>query len=720
MTAVDQQVKTHQRRDVQGLRAVAVIAVVLTHLFEWPSGGFIGVDVFFVISGFLITGLLLREYRRTGRISFSTFYRRRIRRIIPIAVVVIGFTTLAAFLLLNSSRGRSVADDGLWALFFAANWHFAASGTDYWQTDGIVSPLQHYWSLAVEEQFYVAWPWVIIIVLGLLRRGTQRWSGRGNMILFVVFAALAGASFAFALWQTTAQPMWAYFSTFTRAWELAAGALIAVAVPWLGRIPKVGREVLGVVGLAGIIASVFLIAPDSGVPAPATAFAVAAAALVIVSGIGGEQRSLFVLTNPVAQYVGTISYSLYLWHFPVIMLLPAFFPQRGTLYAAVALTVMTGLSVVSFHLLEDPIRRSRWLEKPLPGQDRWISRNRQPLRQLGYLGIAVHGAVTLVVVAALTINPPGNVSTARSAEAISAVPDAVGVPTVSDADSLGSSIDLALAMQEFPELTPSVNELGTETWIGHVNETGCADVSSKTIGQCITGTEGATRTAVVLGDSYAIAWMAGIRAALEPAGYSVQALTRGQCPAANVTVTKDGGESFPECGEHREWALRTINEKKPDLVILADADNTLDRLVSGSSEEAGTEAIRTGMSSTIAAIEGSGSRIVVLAPPPEGKNLQECVTNFGSPSDCTRGVSTRWQLFRDASKVAAETSGAEYIDTLQWFCSDAGDCPGFVDGIPVRTDTSHLTIAYSTFLGPHIAAAIIPKATPPGEQEKES
>lgn len=720
MTTVPTLSKTHQRRDVQGLRAVAVIAVVLTHLFAWPTGGFVGVDVFFVISGFLITGLLLREYRATGRISFSTFYRRRVRRIIPIAVVVIVVTVLAAFLLFNVSRGRSVADDGLWSLIFAANWHFAASGTDYWQTDGIVSPLQHYWSLAVEEQFYLVWPWVIIVALGLVARGSKRWAGRGNVILFIAFTVLAGASFAYALWQTTAQPMWAYFSTFTRAWELAVGALVAVAVPWLGKLPSIGREVLGMVGLVGIIASVFLITPNSGIPAPATAFAVAASALIIISGIGGEQRSLFVLTNPVAQYIGKISYSLYLWHFPVIMLLPAFFPERGALYAMVALTVMTGLSVASFHWVEDPIRRSHWLEKSLPAQGTWMSRNRRPLRRLGYVGIAIHGALTLAVVAALAINPSGNVSTSKTVAGVAAVAAEPDVKKPADADSLEIAIETALAAQEFPDLSPSVDELGTESWIGKVNETGCADVSAETIAQCITGPKDAEKTAAVLGDSFAIAWMPGIRAALEPAGYRVQALTRGQCPAVKVTVTKDGGAVFPECDEHRKWAVNTINDLKPDLVILADADNTLDRLASGEATEAGARAVGEGLTTTIAEIEASGSRVIVLAPPPEGKNLQECVTNFGSPSDCTRGVSPRWQLFHDASKVAATEAGAEYIDTLGWFCNAAKECPGFVKSIPVRTDTSHLTIDYSTFLGPHIAQVLVPKDASPKEEEKDS
>ncbi|GAA1345297.1 SGNH hydrolase domain-containing protein [Arthrobacter roseus] len=349
-----------------------------------------------------------------------------------------------------------------------------------------------------------------------------------------------------------------------------------------------------------------------------------------------------------------------------------------------------------------------------------MSRNRRPLRRLGYVGIAVHGGLTLVVVTALAINPSGNLPTAKTVAGVVASAGEPDVQGTADADSLGAAIKTALAAQDFPDLSPSVDELGTESWIGKVNETGCADVSAETAAQCITGPKDAKKTAAVLGDSFAIAWMPGIRAALEPAGYRVQALTRGQCPAANVTVTKDGGTAFPGCGDHRQWALKTINDMKPELVVLADADNTLDRLASGDGGEAGAKAVGAGLSATIAEIEASGSRVVVLAPPPEGKNLQECVTNFGSPSDCTRGVSPRWQLFHEASRAAAVEAGAEYVDTLNWFCSPSGECPGFVKSIPVRTDTSHLTIDYSTFLAPHIAQVLVPKDASPEEEEKDS
>ncbi|HEY4616092.1 MAG TPA: acyltransferase, partial [Citricoccus sp.] len=153
------------RRDIQGLRAVAVLAVFLDHLAGWPRGGFVGVDIFFVISGFLITGLLLREYERTGTISFRTFYARRVKRILPASVLVLAVTTVLASLLFPLTRTLSTVGDALWALVFAGNWRFAVSGTDYFQEGTLPSPLQHYWSLGVEEQYYLLWPLLMVIVL---------------------------------------------------------------------------------------------------------------------------------------------------------------------------------------------------------------------------------------------------------------------------------------------------------------------------------------------------------------------------------------------------------------------------------------------------------------------------------------------------------------------------------------------------------------------------
>jgi peptidoglycan/LPS O-acetylase OafA/YrhL len=215
------------RKDIQGLRALAVGVVVLDHMIKWPTGGYVGVDVFFVISGFLITGLLLREHARSGTISFVDFYRRRLRRITPVAVLVLAVTVLTIFLIYGVGRTKTVLEEAVYSLLFAANWHFAVIGTDYMQANGPVSPLQHYWSLAVEEQFYIVWPVVILIVLGVSARRFRLSGMRALRVLRLVLVILTAGSFVYACWQSRAEPTWAYFSTLSRGWELGVGALVA-------------------------------------------------------------------------------------------------------------------------------------------------------------------------------------------------------------------------------------------------------------------------------------------------------------------------------------------------------------------------------------------------------------------------------------------------------------------------------------------------------------
>jgi peptidoglycan/LPS O-acetylase OafA/YrhL len=217
---------------------VAVLTVFANHLWGWPSGGFVGVDVFFVISGFLITGNLLRDAELRGTVSFRKFYWNRVRRIVPAATVVLVLTYLAATLVFLPFRSHQVGIDALFAFVFLSNWWFAYQGTDYFRAaENSVSPLQHYWSLSIEEQFYFVWPALIFLIsLIILRKG---WSHAHRMrIAGIVMGAVIVASLGWALYETATSPAWAYFNTFARVWELGVGALLACAVGLFARIPS--------------------------------------------------------------------------------------------------------------------------------------------------------------------------------------------------------------------------------------------------------------------------------------------------------------------------------------------------------------------------------------------------------------------------------------------------------------------------------------------------
>ncbi|HKC28523.1 MAG TPA: acyltransferase, partial [Jatrophihabitans sp.] len=345
-----------RRPDIEGLRAVAVLLVIADHLASEPAGGFIGVDVFFVISGFLITGLLVREARATGRISLLNFYGRRFRRIVPAAVLVLAVTAYAAHLIFIAARADKVRTDALFAAVFGANWHFAATGTDYFQQGVTVSPLQHYWSLSVEEQFYVLWPWVVLLLVLAERRLARR---VGPALTLGVTMALTAVSFEWAVHESGRSPVAAYFSSFDRAWELGVGACLAVLSAALNRLPAWLRPPLAYSGLAAIAVAAVTITSTSTFSPPWAAVAVGGAALVIMAGSGAQSyRYLWVLTNPLATWIGALSYSLYLWHYPVIIFAQTLVARRDAGFYLGVCAVTVALSVVSYYVIENPIRRS--------------------------------------------------------------------------------------------------------------------------------------------------------------------------------------------------------------------------------------------------------------------------------------------------------------------------------------------------------------------------
>jgi len=346
------------RPDLQGMRAIAVLTVFANHLFEWPAGGFVGVDIFFVLSGFFITGLLIRERAETGSLSFRNFYTRRAKRILPSAVLVLVVTVVGSYLLFPATRARETLLDSLYAAIFAANFRFEAVGADYFASGQPESPIQHYWSLSIEEQFYFVWPALLVLVFYLTRsrhRSGVRWAREFGLV--GTMAAIVGLSFAAAMYLSAVDPNRAYFSTITRVWELGVGALIASAGPWIMQIPARVRPWLAYLGLSGVLASLFLIDPEVRFPAPWAALPVLSTALVVASFHGSEVHGVSILTNRVANYLGDTSYTLYLWHWPVITLLLAV-TVRGPLFYGLALILSFGLTAVTYRYFENPIRHS--------------------------------------------------------------------------------------------------------------------------------------------------------------------------------------------------------------------------------------------------------------------------------------------------------------------------------------------------------------------------
>lgn len=706
-----------KRRDIQGLRAIAVLAVVFDHLLHWPSGGFVGVDVFFVISGFLITGLLLREHDKTGTISFSGFYKRRIRRIMPAAVAVLAVTASLGFLLFNKARADQALMDAVWGLFFSANWRFAAIGTDYFQASGPVSPFQHFWSLAVEEQFYFVWPWLMLLIFWLGGRSTKWDKFKAHYAIAIAMIVITVLSFGWAIYESAANPTMAYFSTFSRTWELGIGALLAVFIPALRRLPAAMRPILAWAGIAGIVWGIFSINANMQFPAPWAAIPVLATSLVIAAGTGQEPRFIWPLTNPVTDYVGNISYSLYLWHFPVIILWGSLMGEASPAYIPTAIVSMFVLAALSYRYVEQAVLKSLWLDdSEAATRERKNRKHRgrelKQSTQLVLLGILA--AVTVSVVCMSLFTTPKTPAQSLPAPAAMTKPTP-GVPAETLVSQRATAIGSALDAKEWPQLTPDIGDLvakGREPVSCQFGLTEAPPTHQAVLDKCVNGNASAAKTAVVLGDSYSAALSAGVVDALTPSGWKVIILTKNLCPAIKIAVTTDAGTPYDSCSAFHDFTSSEVAQIAPDMVVLTEWHGYVNgRLASGSQGQKGMDEWRAALQSSIGGLAKTAKEVVVISPPPHGANLQECATPLSHPSDCVTPISSSYvdYVASEKSVIAGARNGAvRYVPMQDWFCTQ-GKCPPFIGANPVYFDGGHLTTAAAKVVAPLLTEALVAK-----------
>ena len=346
------------RPDIQAVRALAVSLVVLYHAnIPGFHGGFLGVDVFFVVSGFVITNVLLREKASKGTNSIPGFYARRIRRILPAATVVLIATVFATYHWLSYITGAINADDAKYVAAFVGNFHFATLGTQYFTASQPPSTLQQFWSLAVEEQFYLVWP-VLFLILTLPKLAYSPVARLVSALSVIIVASLV-----WCVIETRQNEVWAFFSPLTRAWELALGALLAVLGPHLrGRSPRVGLVLAGV-GVVTVLLCTWFYTSTTLWPGVAVIAPVVATGMIIAGGsLRGPDSFGPVAKFAPVQWVGNISYSLYLVHWPVIAIATQYAIAPLPLHSELELVALSVvLSAALYYAIENPIRRSRWL-----------------------------------------------------------------------------------------------------------------------------------------------------------------------------------------------------------------------------------------------------------------------------------------------------------------------------------------------------------------------
>ncbi len=346
--------RSNVRPEIQALRALAVLTVVAYHV--WPEimpGGFVGVDVFFAISGFLITAHLVREVDRTGTLSLWQFWARRARRLLPAALLTLFVCAVATIALVPQLYWQQFLTEIGTSTAYVQNWQLASDAVDYLGTDNRPSPVQHFWSLSAEEQFYILWPLLIIVAA---------WCARRRLAISAILLTVTGLSLWYSISETAANPAAAYFVTPTRAWEFGAGGLLAL-IGTRAQLPDGVRALLSWAGLGAVAYSAAAYSTETAFPGWAAAVPVVGALAVIHAGMPAARwaPSRILKVRP-AQFLGDISYSVYLWHWPLLIFAPFVFANPGPTEVRIAVPLLTILLAWTTKVLaEDPVRRSTWL-----------------------------------------------------------------------------------------------------------------------------------------------------------------------------------------------------------------------------------------------------------------------------------------------------------------------------------------------------------------------
>jgi peptidoglycan/LPS O-acetylase OafA/YrhL len=662
---------------VQGLRAVAVGLVLAYHAgLPFVPGGFAGVDVFFVISGFLITTMLVSELDRTGRISLVRFYARRAKRLLPATAVVLVATLLLVWWFVPRIRWQEIGGDIVGAALYAVNWRLADRSVDYLAEDSQPSPVQHFWSLAVEEQFYLGWPLLILasaLLARALRRPAMRWLG---------LAVVTAGSFGWSVLQTAHSPERAFFLTTTRVWELAVGAAVALGAGLWIRLPRRLAAVTGWAGLAAIAGSALAFTTGTPWPGYAAVLPVLGTAAVIVAGPAAGRAGAGALlgTRPFVQ-VGDLSYSLYLWHWPLLVAATA---QWGELSPLRGLAVVVGAFVpawLTFRLVENPIRYSRA-----------VSRSPSLALSLGanLTGVALAAGVALLLLVASSVGTGGSLRPAPGAAVLAEDPRG---------DPAGAATDRAV------HLTP--DPLRATGDVPDVYADGChQDQVGAELLSCTYGDPHSQTVVAVAGDSKIAQWLPALQPLAEQNGWKLVTFTKSACSFASATVRDGNGDPYHSCTRWSDRLRHHLTEvERPDYVITSQ----------GASQAIGPDGARSrgalvdGLAAMWTDLTAAGAQVIVVADNPyPGMNVYECVDEHPDRlTSCTYSRERRQTHggYPAQREAAARQPAATMVDLFDAVCP-VEPCAPVIGDVLIYRQGSHITATYVETLTPRLAEAL--------------
>jgi peptidoglycan/LPS O-acetylase OafA/YrhL len=703
---------TDFRPDVEGLRGLAVLLVVLFHAGLATPGGFIGVDVFFVISGFLISGLLLRELGTSGRVDLARFYARRVRRLLPAGAVVLVVTLVAAWFLVDPLDRAAAELDGAAAALSIANIRFAIAAGDYFQSVADPSPFVHFWSLGVEEQFYLVWP-ALLILAGRVVRGRAG----AIAVLGIVFAASLTAE----LLITSSQVNVAFYSLPTRAFELATGGLVAVASMSFGHLPRLVTFPAGILGIGAILAAGLVFDETLAYPGLyALVPTIGTAALIIA---GPRALSGRLLSVPQLRWLGRISYSLYLWHWPILVLVPlaigAPLSVPETLGCVAAALVVAALS---WRLVEEPFRRgfgpitTRPRRTVLAGLTAVLAlavasgslAARSTAQLDGYgttaapsveqassgTGSASTSEPLASLPAAVSWSPPSATASLRPTPKPTARPTPTPVPAPI----------VQIAYRALPgDVRPSLAEARGDREVLWAD--GCLGFEPATLPPtgCVFGRPSGSFTIALVGDSHASALFPAVNWVARQHGARLLPFVKVACPFIAMRIVDPIiKREYTECAAWNSAVVSRLATIRPDLTIV-----TMSHWIYPlSASDSSATSIGLAVGREIDRVPG---RVVLLVDTPHADvDVPACLSaHVADVSACSTPRAIALSGHGTIERIAATEAGVPTIDLAPATCPGS-PCPAVLDGMIVFRDSHHLTATFAVALGPVLDRAVRP------------
>lgn len=673
------------RPELEGLRAIGILAVMTyhAHVVIFP-GSFAFIDLFFVISGFLITGILIREIEKTGRLSLSGFYARRIRRLLPAATVVLLATTFLTWKFASPLDRSVFGFDIAASAAYIINWVLAFRSVDYLAEDVGASPVQQFWSLAVEEQFYIVWPLILILFIFLVKK--YKWPIRPAM--GVGLSLIVIPSLIWSIYFTQVDPASAYFVTTTRLWELGVGGLIAVGAAQWKKIPKLHAHVIGWLGLALVLAAGAFFNSSMLWPGYLALVPVLGTAGIIIAGSTGH-APWFLGWRPLIG-IGAISYSLYLWHWPLIIAAEWIWGELSILMglAVVAFTFIP--SWASYKFVENPIRFSKRLSKS----------PRNSILIGVFLTCVSIGAGLLLVSTAPSASNKGVKDTSG-----------IGAQTLEVVD--GKVQDLPVVTQADP-LIPSPQNATKDVPAAYGD--GCQASESDAVPiWCHFGAKDGKHRVVLAGDSKAMQWSEVLSGIAKEQDWKLDTATKSRCPFVIDTIRYLGatGRPYESCKQFNTALMKDLLKSKPDAVIVSQRSSSA--IAPGGTMT--KDVMVAGMEKTWSTLEDNGIRVIALLdnPGPQIKGydgqvyrcVQENIQNFtpcvfaAKPAIASSGIPIM-------TEVAESVPGVQTVGMTDVFCNDT-QCPPVVGDVLVYRQTTHISNTYALSTKSILERRLVPK-----------